>query len=196
MAPEHVFFTFSGYAVADDEQAVRPKFIVFPAQGYEELNPGGSISLPKLRALLASPSMPINVESAPAVPFFNAGQILVAQGKLVQFESGNGVRMISHYTQFPSPITQTGQAYHFQGLTSDGKYYVVAVFPIHSPLQSTADNPSADGIVFPDFASAAPGEMDAYYLAITDKLNAADPASFSPSLAQLDALIQSIQITP
>ncbi len=196
MAPEYIAFTLDGYTGVDLSQATDPRIYVYPAQAFAEVSPGASLSIPELQALLASPSAPIDRDSAPGIPFYNAGQDMVAKGARLNFQNGSGVRMISHFSQFPGPIIRTGQIYHFQGLTSDGKYYVIAILPVVSPLQSTADNPSADGINFPDYASAAPGEMDAYYLAVADTLNAADPSSFTPVLASLDALIQSITITP
>jgi hypothetical protein len=104
--------------------------------------------------------------------------------------------MINHYSQSYSPITQNSQIYHYQGLTSDGKYYMIAVFPIQSPLQSTSANPSADGITFPDMGAGDENAFKTYYQAMTDKLNAADPGSFQPSIGQLDALVQSILVSP
>lgn len=196
MAPEHIVFTLTGYNGTDPNQSADPRIYVYPAQAFAEVSPGASLSIPDLQALLASPSAPIDLDSAPGIPFYNAGQDLVAKGERLNFQNGSGIRMISHFSQFPGPIIRTGQIYHYQGLTSDGKYYVIAILPVVSPLQSTAENPSADGINFPDYASAAPGEMDAYYLAVADKLTAADPSSFTPVLASLDALIQSITISP
>lgn len=196
MAPEHIVFTLTGYNGVDPSQTTEPTIRVYPAQAYAEVSRGASLSIPELQALLASPSAPIDRDSAPGVPFYNAGQDMVAKGAILNFQSGSGVRMISHFSQFPGPITRDRQIYHYQGLTSDGKYYVIAILPVVSPLQSTPDNPAADGINFPDYSSAAPGEMDAYYLAVADKLTAADPSSFTPGLATLDALIQSLTITP
>lgn len=196
MAPEHIVFTLTGYNGVDPSQTAEPTIRVYPAQAYAEVSRGASLSIPELQALLASPSAPINRDSAPGVPFYNAGQDMVAKGAILNFQSGSGVRMISRFSQFPGAIIRTGQIYHYQGLTSDGKYYVIAILPVVSPLQSTPENHSADGVNYPDYASAAPGEMDAYFLAITEILDAADPSSFTPGLATLDALIQSFTITP
>ena len=82
---------------------------------------------------------------------------------------------------------------HYEGLTADGKYMVAVLLPVSLPLQSTADNPSADGIIFPSNPTDS-AAMISYYQSITDKLNAANPDSFQPSLTQLDALIQSITV--
>jgi hypothetical protein len=196
MAPEHIVFKLNGYNGVDPNQSTDPAIYVYPAQAFAEVSPGASLSLPELQALLASPSAPINRDSAPGIPFYNAGQDLVAKGVRLNFQSGAGIRMISRFSQFPGAIIKNGQIYHYQGLTSDGKYYVIAILPVVSPLQSTPDNHSADGVNYPDYASAAPGEMDAYFLAITGILDAADPSSFTPGLASLDALIQSLTITP
>ena len=70
---------------------------------------------------------------------------------------------------------------------------VAVLLPLSIPLQSTAENPDADGIPYPSDISDRAG-ISAYYQGVTDKLNAASSESFQPSLSQLDALIQSITI--
>ena len=104
--------------------------------------------------------------------------------------------MISNYAQFPAPVTVDSSYYHYEGITSDGNYLIAAVFPVTLPLQSTLDNPSADGILFPDYGTATSSEFEAYYQAMTDKLAASANESFQPNLDLLDALIQSIRINP
>ncbi len=39
-------------------------------------------------------------------------------------------------------------------------------------------------------------DMKAYYAAVTGLLNATSPDAFTPTLGQLDALIQSMQVAP
>jgi len=68
------------------------------------------------------------------------------------------------------------------------------LFPVNLPLQSTAENPSADGIPHPSDISDTAG-LTSYYQGITDKLNEANPDSFQPSITLLDKLIQSITVS-
>jgi len=147
------------------------------------------------------------VKRVPIVPAFFAGfgddlalfqpdrihPTAEAQAKLLDFNGGKGVRMISHYGQFPGHVTMDGSYYHYEGLTSDGKYMIAVMLPIILPLQSTANNPDADGVPYPSNISDTAG-LAAYYQGITDKLNSFNPDSFQPSLTQFDALIQSITI--
>ncbi|MEW6405782.1 MAG: hypothetical protein AB1649_28655 [Chloroflexota bacterium] len=194
IAPEHIVFTLNGYSISYGS-ASAPTIKVIPAQEYSSVNAGGSQSIPALQALLADPAAPLTVDSIPGVPYYNAAQIMAAQSARLNFQSGSGVRTIAHYGQFPGPITKTGQFYYFQGLTSDGKYYVIATLPIISPLQSTEQNPSADGPTYPDPNTIAnPSAYEMYYPAMAEILDAASPESFSPTLNQIDALMQSITI--
>jgi len=194
-APQHIVFKLTGYpAVNSSLEAVVQ---VYPAQEYSSVNPWAETSLSKLKAVLASPSQPLTNDNLSTVPFNGAAaQQYAAQAKLLTFNGGSGVRMISQYAQFPGPITRDGSFYHYEGLTADGKYMVAILFPLTLPLTATADNPSADGIQYPDLNTATGDDLVKYYQAITDRLNAAAPDSFQPSLTLLDQLVQSITVTP
>jgi hypothetical protein len=83
--------------------------------------------------------------------------------------------------------------YTFQGLTSDGKYYVAAILPINAAFLAADENPASpipqDGIPF---------NMDQpqqYFDAVIQKLNSTDPNTFTPGLPSLDTLIQSITVS-
>jgi hypothetical protein len=128
-----------------------------------------------------------------------------AQAKVIGFNGGTGAREITQYGQAVGPASNGGTFYHFQGLTSDGKYYVIAILPIGASFllpanQLSGDDPNAalpaDGVPFPGYTSMNPADYEEYFQAVVDKLNAATPDAFTPSLALLDALIQSITITP
>ncbi len=194
VAPEHVEFILTGYPIQIG--LFEPVVKVYPAQDYAAGNPWAQSSLLRLQGILASPNQPLTNDNLPTIPFNGAAaQQYAAQAKLISFNGGNGVRMVSQYGQFPGPITRDNSFYHYEGLTADGKYMVAILFPVTLPLQSTSDNPSADGVVYPADISDTAG-LTAYYQGITDKLNAASVDAFQPSLAQLDALIQSITIVP
>jgi hypothetical protein len=105
------------------------------------------------------------------------------------------VRALTEYAQYYAPINNHDLFYHFQGLTSDNQYYVIAILPITAPILAENDQPTAPiptgGVPIP--ASGTPD--DAYYTAVTQNLDALAPGSYAPSLNTLDALIQSIQVT-
>lgn len=192
VAPEYIEFVLMDYSPRDD---FRPPVIrIYPAQEYAAANSWAQSSLAKLQAILASPSMPMTNDNLPTIPFNGAAaQQYASQAKIVSFANGSGVRMTSQYAQFPGPILKDGSYYHYEGLTNDGKYMVAIMVPVTLPIQATAENPSADGIIYPSDISDTTA-LDAYFQGVTDFLNAASPDSFQPNLNLLDALIQSIQI--
>lgn len=192
VAPEYIEFVLMDYSPRDE---FRPPVIrIYPAQEYAAVNSWAQSSLAKLQAILASPSMPLTNENLSTIPFNGAAaQQYAAQAKIISFANGSGVRMTSQYAQFPGPILKDGSYYHYEGLTNDGKYMVAIMVPVTLPIQATAENPSADDVVYPSDISDTIA-LDAYFQGVTDLLNAATPDSFQPNLNVLDALIQSIQI--
>jgi hypothetical protein len=192
VAPEYIEFILVDYSPRDD---FRPPVIrIYPAQEYAAVNSWAQSSIAKLQAILASPSMPLTNDNLSTIPFNGAAaQQYAAQAKLIAFQSGNGVGMLSQYAQFPGPILKDNSYYHYEGLTSDGKYMVAIMLPVTLPLQATAENPSADGVIYPSDISDI-NALNAYFQGVTDLLNAASPDSFQPNLTQIEALIQSIHI--
>jgi hypothetical protein len=190
-APAYTRFTLENYQLQNT--AFEPRIYVYPAAEYEAVNNGAAESLKRLRALISDASLQMNSQTVPFVPFFNATQIFKAQPLRMKFQNGSGIRIITQYEQAPMPVSNHDLVYQFEGLTGDGKYYIIALFPINFPTlqaESRPDSPlPADGIPYNESAPAA------YFEAVTQKLNAAPPESFTPNLTTLDALIQSINVT-
>lgn len=189
VAPEHVEFALTGYLIP--RQGFGAVVHIYPAQEYAAVNSWANSSLTRLQAVLANPSILTN-DTLPTIPFNGAAaQQYAAQAKLIPFNGGNGVRMLSQYSQFPGPIIKDNSFYHYEGLTADGKYMVAIAVPITLPLQSTPENTSADGVPYPNDLTDTAG-LTAYFQGITNKLNSANPDTFYPALGLLDALVQSI----
>lgn len=192
VSPEYIEFVLVNYSPSDD--FFPPVIRIYPAQEYAAVNPWAQSSIAKLQALLASPSMPLTNENLSTIPFNGAAaQQYAAQAKMIAFKNGNGVGMTSQYAQFPGPILRDGSFYHYEGLTSDGKYMIAMMLPVTLPLQANGENPSADGIIYPSDIGDV-NALTAYFQGVTNLLNAASPDSFQPNLTQIEALIQSIQI--
>lgn len=196
--PEHIHFRFDGYSVGANSFSVT-QIDVFPAQQYANANTSANISLQRLQAVLGNPNASLTNDSLPHVPYFNAASMFSAQVKRIHFQNGDGVRVVSQYAQAYAPVTNNGTFYHFQGLTNDGQYYVIAVLPVQAPFLENGNDPSAPlpagGIPFPGYmADSAAAEN--YYQAVSAKLSSTPDDQFTPSLAQLDALVQSINVGP
>ncbi len=193
VAPAHLQLTLHGYPLTTSSQV--PQVFVYPAPDYAVMNPRAQESIKRLQAILASRSTQTANDSLPTIPFFNAGQVIASQQKLVPFQGGEGLRIVTQYAQDISPINNGGLFYHFEGLTSDRKYYLVAILPINLSILPGDNNPDAPvpagGLAFPQ-NDASGQSFENYYNEIAGLINSSAPDQFTPSLNSLDGLIRSI----
>jgi hypothetical protein len=163
--------------------------------------PAAFESIHRLDNILYSPGGPAITDETqlPAVPFFNAAQVFASRVQVTSFQNGGGVRFLTVYAQSAAPVNNHDLFYHFQGVTRDGAYYVIAILPIVAPtLAETSEigaSVPAGGVAYPDINNAN-ADLQGYYSSITEMLNATSPESFTPTISQLDALIQSMKINP
>jgi hypothetical protein len=130
-------------------------------------------------------------QSLPVLPWLYAQQAFCAQPAVVEFNGGTGIRYLTYYSQDPSPIMDSQIFYTFQGLTTDGQFYVAAYFPV------------ATGI-FPNEPPPCPQCSEPDYNPFTEwtqvvslqlnQLNGLEPDRFSPALNVLDETIGTIKI--
>jgi hypothetical protein len=148
--------------------------------------------------MLANPAQLFTDNNMPSIPFFNAGAVFVAQGNLIEFQNGSGVRMLTQYAQSFAKVNNQELFYHFQGLTTDRQFYLITVLPVSTPTlpanSSDSALPPAGGIPFPDYSDPNADFMG-YYEAVKQDLNRLSMDAFSPSISMLDALVASIQVS-
>ena len=195
VGPAHLQITLQDYSLASSSHV--PQIFVYPAPEYAAENPGAAESLKRLQTILSNPGGQYTNDQYPHVPFFNAGQVFAAQEKTLSFNGGSGIRFVTQYAQDISPINNGGVFYLFEGLSSDGKYYMIAILPVNLPFLPADNNPDSlvpsGGIAFPQ--NNAPGlDFDAYFKKVTQLIDTAPSGQFSPPLNTLDTLIQSISI--
>jgi hypothetical protein len=190
IAPTHLRFTLTGYPLQG--KFFGPQIFVYPAEAYAQINPAAGEQIERLKK--AAAGSPLLKETLPNVPFFNAAHLMAARIQLLNFQNGSGVRELTQYDQYPAPINNHELFYHFEGLTSDNQYYIIAVLPVIAPMLSEdekAESPvPAGGVPIPDGV----GPNNTYYFLVTEKLNSQAPETFTPSITMLDALMQSILV--
>jgi len=183
--PEYLQFKFNGYPLQNNFH--EPKIFVYPAREYAALDPSAAQVIEELSKLLAA--KPTTVDSLPFLPIWPAAQMLQAQIQYLDFKNGSGVRYLTQYGQAVWPINNVNMFYTFQGLTHDGNWYVAAIFPAAHPSLPGDDQtvPGGDILAF----------ENTYLTYLSDserQLSAEAAASFTPDLALLDALMQSLQV--
>jgi hypothetical protein len=193
--PGHVELQLEGYLLQGKFH--EPVIYIFPAQAYAEMYSAAFESIRRIDNILYTPNGPTINDQLPFVPFFNAAQVFASNTQLISFQGGQGVRFLTEYAQYAASANNHDLLYEFQGLTRDGTYYIVAILPLTAPLLAETSDAGAvlptGGIPYPYFAE--PGiDMHPYYTAVVDLLNATSPEAFTPTLGQLDSLIQSMRI--
>ncbi|HLO33801.1 MAG TPA: hypothetical protein VK249_31930 [Anaerolineales bacterium] len=191
VAPAHLKFTLTGYQLQG--KFFEPTIFVYPADEFAQANSGAAEQIDRLKKVLSG--SPLLKETLPMVSFFNAASLIAANIQLVSFQNGRGVRELTQYDQYAAPINNHELFYHFQGLTTDNKYYVIAILPINAAILAENETPAAPipsgGVPIPTDI----GPNEGYYISVTQKLNSLSPDGFTPALSALDALIQSIVVT-
>jgi len=183
-APEHILFEFSDYAHRPSFH--KPVLRVYPVEEYRQLSPAAAKILDSLQATLTQ--RPANPDSLPFLPVWNAGQVFHTQLKYLDFQNGSGVRYLTEYAQYVAPINNFDLFYTFQGLTQDGRHVVSLILPVgHGSLPANFDALSTQQM---EAIADDPG----YYPGMAASLAAQPDDSFTPSLAELDALVSSLMV--
>jgi hypothetical protein len=196
VAPEHLLLTLEGYTLQG--KMFQAQVYVYPAEAYAQLQERGTAaqSLDQLQAALAQSAM-VDLNELPNVPFFNVSAALAAQVKVIPFQNGQGVRMVTQYGMGRAIINNNELFYHFEGLTHDGQYYVIAILPLTAPGLPEDGQPDSpvppDGVAVPDFTDMNANWMG-YYGDARQMLQGLEPGAFNPTLDQLDTLIRSLSI--
>lgn len=184
--PAYDEFDFYGYALSDTFHT--PKISVYPVDEYTGIDPVVGDIVTELKSVLASKPAQSPPEGMPFMPRFPAAQFMASNIRYLDFQNGSGVRYLTQYGQAIYPVSNYSLFYTFQGLSSDGAYYLAAVLPV-----SHAMLPADDSIPNDDFA-AFEANFQNYLVDTTNQLNAQPDESFNPSLALLDGMMQSFKI--
>jgi hypothetical protein len=180
--PQHAKIVLTGYPVQG--MILQPQILVFKADEYSQYSDLSQQVVSSLRTMhyQNGQSLPKGLPAGP----FNASV------QSVNFAHGMGIRYLTQFDESPLPVNNRELIYYFHGITNDGSFYVQVILPVQAPFLAPDDNPNSplpkNGIPFSSDQS--------YFAAVQQQLNATAPDRFSPQLASLDALIQSITITP
>ena len=181
--PEYTRLTLQGYPLSN--HLMMPQIFIYPVKELEEINESADMVFASLQTLLQSPQ---EISPMPFLPLFNAAQVMHAHVQYLDFKSGQGLRYLTEFDQGIIPINNHELIYTYQGLTSDGQYYVVAVLPVNHPSLPADEN--VTGNEPPEFTNDFP----TYLANVVNSLNPQAANTFTPDLTQLDAMMSSLEI--
>ena len=183
--PEHIKINFSGYQ-STGETFHQPQLFVYPTKQFAEINPSAAEIIEDLKLALATKSASSADDHLPFLPLWNAAQMFQSNIAYIDFQNGSGIRYLTQFGQDVYPINNYSLFYTFQGLTSDERFYIAAIFPVSNPALPDPDTIEMDQAFYDTF--------EQYINGIEFLLDAQTPESFSPSLIVLDQLIESMRI--
>jgi hypothetical protein len=188
IGPEYRMLTLEGYPVGSSE--IKPQIFIYPVNELASANENMAKIATDLQALLQTQQAG---DSLPFLPLVNSIQAMDTQVHYLDFMSGTGVRYLTQLNQGPVPINNSELIYTFQGLSSDGKFYIAAVLPVTNPELQSGPEFSAE---YTQALTDDPGYYKGYISSTINLLNQQSAASFTPSLDELDALARSITLPP
>ncbi|MBK8905273.1 MAG: hypothetical protein IPM53_29090 [Anaerolineaceae bacterium] len=181
--PEYTRLTLQGYPITN--HLLQPQIFIYPVEELSTVNEGAGMIVTSLQTLIQSPQ---EITPMPFLPLFNATQVMHAHVQYLDFKNGQGLRYLTEFDQGIVPINNYELIYTYQGLTSDGRYYVAAVLPVGHP--SLPEDATITGNEPPEFTSDFP----AYLANVVSTLNPQAGNTFTPDLIQLDAMMSSLEI--
>ncbi len=188
--PQRVEISLNGYPV--EKTQFQPQITVYPVDEFKSINQTAGNVIDSLKALLelkpgeqnleqASMALPPG-QSLPFLPLEDAQQLFHAHFSYIAFKNGGAVCYLTQFDQYYALINNHELIYTCQGLTSDGRFYVAAVLPVNLAFLP-ADDPMATQV-----------DPGTYTMGVVQQINSAGPASFTPHLDKLDAMLASMTI--
>jgi nucleoid-associated protein YgaU len=188
--PASVRFMFNGEAPPDFVGPLTAQVVVYKAEDWVSLDSSTATTVADLQSLLATKPADF-AETIPVLPPVNAAQVFHVQNKYLEFENGSGVAFVGYYAQDVAPVTADSIFYSFQGLTDNGKYYVVVFYPVTTSMLP-ADFQTALGSMTDEQWAA---QYNDYLAKLTTDLDALESSDFTPDLSWLDDLVTSINVS-
>lgn len=196
--PRHRLFTFGATAKGEDATSpyLIPHISVYPIEEFKkvyalspEMVKGFTEDMAAISAI-AGGSGAIGLEKElPYGLFIDAHQSFRAHATRLAFKSGKGFGFLTQYDIEPTLVNNENLVYVLQGVTTDGKYYVLAEFHVASPLAAPKPGESHDGYSITNEKGYA-----AYVAKTAKKLEASPARDFTPNLEKLDELFKSITV--
>ncbi|NMC35150.1 MAG: hypothetical protein GYA36_22225 [Veillonellaceae bacterium] len=193
--PAHRQVSFTSYPLKD--KFFEPLIRVYPVKEFAAMSDISAGRVSRMTELLASQTWKPG-DSIPLLPGYSMMQIFQAQVKFLDFKNGRGVRWLTELAPYSAPVNNQDLFYSYQGMTSDGKYWVSVMLPVNAAYLQ--DNPEsvdvpAAGLAFPSAVSTIrQQELESYYTLMLRMLNNTPDAAFTPALDCLDKLVASIAI--
>jgi hypothetical protein len=170
------------------------EFRIMQVAGYKKVFEKYPRAMANLESTLRPSGKPIANNKLPYIYKDTWGAyIMTARSEFFEGEGWRGLRWIAGFggdEQYPS----SNLGYIFEGISSDGRYFILIRADISHPDQKRLLPPRhINGTPPNTWESSDPKDETRMRLQLEKSLSTADPASFEPNLDQLDAVIRSLK---
>ena len=144
-----------------------------------------------------------NQDSSYAFKTDRVALILQTHTHLLTTDYLQGIRAVTYKTQNLPLISNGALTYEFRGITADGRYFVQAWVPVSLPFLPDSSDPIQENqphfaVPLPEITTSRDEELyeilGAYNEEVAVFVHEATDDTFTPNLAAIDALIQSITV--
>jgi hypothetical protein len=180
--PQYTRLALQGYPIS--KHVWQPQIFVYPVKDLAAANEAAGKVAQSLQTLLQDQQAGKDLPFLPLMP--SQKQAMLARVKFQDFKNGKGVSYLTQYANGLVPINNRELIYTYQGLTSDGRYYVAVLLPVYQASLPADDRSWQTPLVGSDYTKYVDG--------VVSSLNQQPAGTFTPDLGKLDALIQSIEI--
>ena len=195
VAPEHLAIVFEGQRPLPPDETLacnfpnfnHPQVRVFPVAAYRQIYPAADPVLADLKPLLAGGKLAPGAE-LPFLPFLDAFPAFTERVALIPFASGRGLAFLTQWMIEPDTIG-TRLAYVFQGLSADGKTFVLGLFPVKLRTPLPGFDIPRDERPEQTYARYKP-----YAEGIARTVRDAKDADFAPGLDEILELLRSLRL--
>lgn len=181
--PEYTRVNLQDYPISD--HLMQPQIFIYPVEALKKVNESAGDNVVLLQSQL---QLREDISALPFLPLLNARQVIHAQTKYFDFKNGQGLRYLTWYSQGVVPVNNYELIYTYQGLTSDGNFYVAAVLPVNHPSLP------ADGTITSNEPPEFNSDYDTYLTNVVTNLDQQAASTFFPDITQLDAMMSSLEI--
>ncbi|HXG83784.1 MAG TPA: hypothetical protein VNI84_07135 [Pyrinomonadaceae bacterium] len=199
VAPEHLLFTLE-----DSSSNRKTKIYIFPIEDYRrmyavsnEVTKAFDEELKGLKKTIKDKNFRIK-NQIPFIPFWDGSQTFLSKVKNFSFQNGKGIFFLTQFDIEVSLINNGSLIYCFEGITSDEKYYILAVFPVKVPFLPGKYTEESEGYKVPEKGFI---ETDAelklykkYVARIAKRLENLPPEKYEPNLNYFEEVISSLKI--
>jgi hypothetical protein len=181
-SPEHRELTFNDWVLSDAYHAATIR--IYPVADFRAMNENVNQGLDALQ--LALDTQPADYAGLAVSDMFNAGQLYQSNVKYLDFQNGRGARWLAQYGQAYFSVGWPYLFYTYQGLTSDGLYYISMILPVNHPYLPNPDEVDLNDDFYENYG--------AYRDAVVAQLEAESENTFMPSLVLLDQMVESMTV--